>query len=431
MRLKSLAILVALLTTLLFPAQSRGYSVLTHEEIVDMLWDQSIKPLILQQYPNLTPEQIKEAHAYAYGGAVIQDLGYYPFGSKQFSDLVHYVRSGDFVRALLLNAQDQNEFAFALGALSHYAADTEGHPAVNRSVSIEFPKLRRKYGDFVTYAQGKSEHLRTEFGFDVVQVAKERYSSQQYHDFIGFEVAQALLERTFPQVYGLQFKDVIKHEELAIGTYRWSIAHLIPKMTQVAVQVKEDDVHERQDRAKQVFLYHLSRADYEKAWGHKYQKPGIGTRVLAAILRFIPKVGPFRALAFKSPTTQTQDLYFHSINDTVTTYGSYLRAAAGGSDIDIPNRDFDTGRLTKPTEYSLADNTYADWLGKLSDDKFSGITPQLRSNILDFFADLNLPLATKKDAKKWQETLAELKQLKQAETNKASRAVADNAEATK
>src|SRR5207248_860097 len=100
-----------------------AYSVLTHEEIVDLLWAAEIRPLLLTRYPELTEQQITEAHAYAYGGAVIQDLGYYPFGSREFSDLVHYVRSGDFVRELLLESQDVNEFAFALGALSHYASE--------------------------------------------------------------------------------------------------------------------------------------------------------------------------------------------------------------------------------------------------------------------------------------------------------------------
>ena len=80
-------------------------------------------------------------------GCIIQDMGYYPFGSKFFSDLVHYVRTGDFIVNLIREAQTLNEFAFALGALAHYAADTQGHSvAVNRSVALEYPKLARKYG---------------------------------------------------------------------------------------------------------------------------------------------------------------------------------------------------------------------------------------------------------------------------------------------
>jgi hypothetical protein len=264
-----------------------AYSVLTHEEIVDLLWTDKIRPLLLQRYPGLTEEQITEAHAYAYGGAVIQDLGYYPFGSKEFSNLVHYVRSGDFVHELLLESQDVNEYAFALGALSHYASDIAGHPAVNQSVALKYPKLRAKFGKSVRYAEGKTAHLKTEFGFDTVQVAKNRYASERYHDFIGFKVSKPLLERVFPVVYGVELKDVLAHEDLAIGSYRFAISNLIPKMTQVALQThKKDLMRETPNFAKQKFLYRLSRSGYEKEWGKDYVKPGIGTRILSTLLRY-------------------------------------------------------------------------------------------------------------------------------------------------
>src|SRR5689334_16169220 len=230
----ALRVCTVLLIVLMSCSSSSAYSVLTHEEIVDLLWTDQIQPLLLKRYPGLTQDQIREAHAYAYGGAVIQDLGYYPFGSREFSDLVHYVRSGDFVRELLIESQDANEYAFALGALSHYASDIVGHPAVNQAVAIEYPKLRAKFGQSVRFAQDKTAHLKTEFGFDTVQVAKNRYASQQYHDFIGFKVSKLLLERVFPVVYGLELKDVLPHEDMAVGSYRFAISRLIPQMTQVA-----------------------------------------------------------------------------------------------------------------------------------------------------------------------------------------------------
>jgi len=148
-----------------------AYSVLTHEEIIDLAWVSEIRPLLVQRFPGITDDQIKEAHAYAYGGSVIQDLGYYPFGNKDFSNLAHYVRTGDFVRELLAESQTPDEYGFALGALSHYVADIDGHPAVNEAVAIHYPKLRAKYGSSVRYAQDKTAHLKTEFGFDTLQVA--------------------------------------------------------------------------------------------------------------------------------------------------------------------------------------------------------------------------------------------------------------------
>ena len=389
-----------------------AYSVLTHEEIVDLVWTDEIQPLLLKRYPGLSEDQIREAHAYAYGGAVIQDLGYYPFGSAEFSNLVHYVRSGDFVRELLLESQDVNEYAFALGALSHYASDIAGHPAVNQSVAIQYPKLRAKFGLSVRYAQDKTAHLKTEFGFDTVQVAKNRYASQQYHDFIGFQVSKSLLERIFPVVYGMELKDVLTHEDLAVGSYRWAISRMIPQMTQVALQThKKELMHETPNFAKQKFLYRLSRSDYERQWGKDYVKPGVGTRIMSTLLRYMPKIGPFKHLAFNNPTPQTEDLYIKSINTTVDQYRAFLEQV-GTDTLVLPNCDFDSGKPTKAAEYSLTDDTYAKLLGQLSDRKFDRTSPELRANILDFYSDLSALIATKRDKNDWKSVLSEVDQLK-------------------
>ena len=389
-----------------------AYSVLTHEEIVDLLWTDKIQPLLLARYPGLSEDQIREAHAYAYGGAVIQDLGYYPFGNKEFSNLVHYVRSGDFVRELLLQSQDVNEYAFALGALSHYVADIAGHPAVNQAVAIEYPKLRAKFGKSVRYAQDKTAHLKIEFGFDTVQVAKNRYASEQYHDFIGFQVSKSLLERVFPVVYGVELKDVLTHEDLAVGSYRFAVSRLIPQMTQVALQThKKDLMRETPNFAKRRFLYRLSRSNYEKEWGKDYVKPGVGTRILSTLLRYMPRIGPFKGLAFSNPTRQTEDLYINSINTTVDQYRRLLEDV-GTDTLVLPNCDLDSGQPTKAAEYSLADNAYAKWLGQLSERKFDRISRELRANILDFYSDLSAPIEMRKDEDDWKNLLSELDQLK-------------------
>src|SRR5689334_11790166 len=404
-------------------SSSSAYSVLTHEEIVDLLWSDQIQPLLLKRFPALTEDQIREAHAYAYGGAVIQDLGYYPFGSRKFSDLVHYVRSGDFVRELLLESQNVNEYAFALGALSHYASDNAGHPAVNEAVAIEYPKLRAKFGKSVRYADDKTAHLKTEFGFDTVQVAKNRYASQQYHDFIGFQVSKPLLERVFPVVYGVELKEVLTHEDLAVGSYRFAISRLIPQMTQVALQThKKDLMRETPNFAKRKFLYRLSRSGYEKEWGKDYVKPGVGTRVLSTLLRYMPKVGPFKGLAFNNPTAKTEDLYIKSINTTVDQYRAFLHQARTDT-LVLRNVDLDSGQTTKATEYSLTDEAYAKLLAQVAGRKFDLTTPELRDNILDFYSDLTAPIETKKNVGEWQKVLSELDQLKS--TNLATRAAGD------
>lgn len=391
----------------------RGYSILTHEEIVDLLWAGEIKPLLMAKYPQASEEDLRKAHAYAYGGCLIQDMGYYPFGNKVFSDIVHYVRSGDFVQALLDESTDINEYAFALGALSHYVSDTVGHPVVNASVAREFPKLRAKYGPSVTYAEDHKAHIRTEFGFDVVQVAKQRYTSDSYHDFIGFEVAKPVLQRAFLKTYGIKLEDIFTNLDLSIGSFRWAVSRAIPEMTKVALLTKKDElVKENPSFQKKKFLYNLKRSEYEKEWGKNYHKPGFGAKLMAVIFKIIPKIGPFRNIDFKMPYPDTETLYLKSVNDTVDRYKACLRALDSKDNLALVNRDFDTGKLTRSGEYSLADETYGKLLDKLADTKFAGISPDLRKDILAYYQDPNAPNTTKKKRDRWNKTMAEIEQLK-------------------
>jgi hypothetical protein len=415
---KSLRRIVSIFLFVCF-ASSLGssYSVLTHEEIVDLLWKDQITPLLLKRFPHSTPDDLKQAHAYAYGGSLVQDMGYYPFGNAYFSDLVHYVRSGDFVVALVEQSSDVNEYTFALGALAHYASDNMGHPTINQVVAISFPKLRKKFGNEVTYADDHKAHIRTEFGFDMVQVAKNRYTSDRYHDFIGFEVSKPVLERAFLQTYDLKVEDVFGDEDLAIGTFRRSVSLVIPEMTRVALLNRKNEViRDTWNNNEKTFLYHISRTNYQKEWGKGYRKPGFGSRVLAFFLRIVPKIGPFKALSFKIPTTKTEDMYIKSINQSIDEYGAVLKQTKNGQ-LDLPDTDFDTGRDTAVGEYSLADQTYARLLDDLDKKHFDQLTPDLRQNILDFYAK-GTPIISRKNAKKdtqaWQKTQDELTRLKAA-----------------
>jgi hypothetical protein len=391
---------------------SGAYSVLTHEEVVDLLWKDDIQPLLAKRFPAATADDLKKAHAFAYGGSLIQDMGYYPFGNKYFSDLTHYVRSGDFIVNLVNDATDLNEYAFALGALAHYSSDNLGHPTVNRAVALEFPKLRKKFGNEVTYADNPKAHIRTEFGFDVAQVAKNRYTSDRYHDFIGFEISKSVLERAFQDTYGMPLSDVLSNEDLAIGTFRRAISKIIPEMTRVAlVARKKELVAETPNFNARKFRYYLSRANYQREWGKGYRQPGFGTRVLAFFLKFVPKIGPFKAVDFKIPTQKTEDLYIASVDRTLDNYKQLL-ADANAKKLRLPNTDFDTGRMTRAGEYVLTDKSYARLLDELSQHSFEKITPELRENILAFYGDPNAAVATKRDANKWEKTQDELQRLK-------------------
>jgi hypothetical protein len=412
--------LAALLVVFSFSHVCNGYSILTHEEIVDLLWADQIKPLLKQKYPNATEEDLRKAHAFAYGGCLIQDMGYYPFGNTMFSDMVHYVRSGDFVEALLAESTDIDEYAFSLGALAHYVADIVGHPVVNTAVAREFPKLGAKYGPIVTYAQDHKAHIRTEFGFDVVQVAKQRYTSDSYHDFIGFEVAKQVMERAFLKTYGVKLSDIFANLDLSIGSFRWSVSRAIPEMTRVALLTKKDEmVKENPSFAKKKFLYNLKRSEYEKEWGKKYQKPGFGARLMAVIFKIIPKIGPFKAIAFKMPNPNTETLYLKSVNDTVEQYRGELRDLKTGK-LQLANMDFDTGKPTSPGEYRLTDETYAKLLDKLTKAKFADLKPDVRQNILTFYQNPSAPNYIKKKREKWSKVQQQLEELKTAPTAQAS-----------
>jgi hypothetical protein len=368
--------------------------------------------MLLVRFPQTTPDQLRRAHAFAYGGSVVQDMGYYPFGKKYFSDLLHYVRSGDFVVNLIEESSDVNEYAFALGALAHYASDNMGHPTINRVVAIDFPKLRAKFGDEVTYADDHKAHIRTEFGFDMVQVAKNRYTSDRFHDFIGFEVSKPLLQRAFLKTYGLTLHEVLGDEDLAIGSFRRAISNIIPAMTRVALLNKRaDQVPEKHDRAQRKFLYHISRSNYEKEWGKGYRRPGIGSRILAFFLRMIPKVGPATALDFKVPDSQTEDMYIKSVNATIDDYHKLLGQSERGK-LSLINTDCDTGRDTRAAEYPLADQTYARLLHDLSSQNFRDVSPVLANNVLAFYANLKTPTPVKRNKKSWEETQHDLLRLK-------------------
>lgn len=408
------ALLAVLFVVVASVSSSYAYSVLTHEQVVDFVWDSNIKPLLLQRYPHATPEQLREAHAYAYGGCLIQDMGYYPGGNKFFSDLVHYVRSGDFVREMIRQSRDIDELAFALGALAHYVSDTNGHPTVNRSVPKEFPKLRKKFGDVVTYSDDPPSHIQTEFGFDVLEVAKQRYTSQAYHDFIGFEVAQPLLERAFFATYDLDLRSVFSDEDRAIGSYRHAISAWLPRLTQVALITKKDELEAIPNFNAKKFRYTLKRAEYEKEWGTNYYRPSFFARVLAVIVKILPKVGPLRAIDPKPPTPQTESMYLASVQKTVDAYQKALEAVQNRH-LALIDDNLDTGNKTEPGDYKLADRAYARLLKELARKKFADTQPELRHNLLAFYSDLNRPLETKRHKDDWRHLLENLDALKEQE----------------
>jgi hypothetical protein len=407
-------IVICLIAVLLaLPSPVHAYAVLSHEAIIDAAWETHIKPLLLRKFPQATEEDLSRAQAYAYGGAIIQDMGYYPYGSPFFSDLTHYIRSGDFIRAMLQGAKDLNEYAFAVGALAHYAADNDGHRiGTNRAVPILYPGLRKKYGDSVAYEDAKLAHVKTEFGFDVLEIARERYAPDSYHDFIGFEVSRSVLEQAFRDTYGLELKDVLINEDQALNSYRRDVGKLIPKATRIAWSLKKDEIKDDvPDATKKKFLYNLSRSNFEREWGKDYHKPSPGERFLAFLYKLLPKIGPLQILQFKTPTPQTEQLFEASFNATLDRYRKLLVEVREGT-LKLPNDNFDVGENTGPGKYGLNDLAHAKLLDQLAEKKFASATPELKEELLHFFAEPDAPYATKKKPEAWSKVQVQLQQLR-------------------
>jgi hypothetical protein len=407
------ALLGLLASIVVWPVRVSAYSVLSHEAIIDAAWDTNIKPLLLKRFPEATPDELRKAHGCAYGGAIIQDMGYYPHGSLFFSDLAHYVRSGDFVLILLRDSKDLNEYAFALGALAHYAADNYGHRiGTNRAVPVLYPKLKKKHGDSVTYEDDPLAHVKTEFGFDVLEVAKERYAPESYHDFIGFLVAAPLLEQAFRETYGLDLKNVLDDEEKVIGSYRRDVSNLIPRATRIAWSLKKNEIKsDIPGITRKKFLYNLSRSSYEDEWGKKYQPPSFWDRFLAFLYRLLPKFGPLRVLQLRTPTPETERMFEASFNATMDRYRDLLKEEGEGR-LKLPNNNFDVGEFTGPGKYFMNDDAHAELLDRLAAQDFADMSLDLRAELLGFFADPNAPYATKRKPKEWSKVEVELQRLK-------------------
>jgi hypothetical protein len=413
---EALALFVMLTMALAVPERAEAYSVMAHQAIIDVVWESSMKPAIRKRFPNATEDDINRGQAYAYGGAIIQDLGYYPGGNPFFSDLTHYVRSGDFVLALLRDAQDVYEYSFALGSMAHYAADNNGHrEGTNRAVPLLYPKLKKKYGDFVTYEDDKLAHVKTEFGFDVLEVAKERYAPESYHDFVGFEVSPRVLDQAFQETYGLDLKKVLTNQDRVFSSYRHAVSNLIPRATRIAWHLKKDEIQKDEPGiTKRKFLYNLRRSNYEKEWGKDYTHPRFSDKVLAFIYKLLPKIGPLKVLQFKTPTPDAEHMFEKSFNDTLDQYRVLLKEERETSQPSMTNDNFDIGEVTAPGQYHLCDTTHAKLLDKLAEQQFAGLTPEIRAELLEFFRAPSTSFVTNKDKKLWAKVPSELEQLKNA-----------------
>jgi hypothetical protein len=386
-RLSRLSLTILLLVLLTIPQPTRAYSVLTHEQIIDLTWSDSIQPLLLRHYPKLTAAQLREARAYAYGGCVIQDLGYYPLGKPLFSDLLHYVRTGDFIRALFRDAKSPDDVAFAIGALSHYLGDTIGHAEViNLAVGTEFPALAAKFGPKVNYADGPHQHVRAEFAFDINEIAKHRLAPEAYLNHIGFAIPVPLLTRAFYDTYGLDIADVLGHHRPTLRGYRYSVQTLLPRMAYAETLLHRKGMpSDTPSPALDALNAQITTLAAQDHWDSYRQRAGIGTHLLAGFIFILPKVGSFSDLALRGPTPATEENYVNSLVHTVDALRQMLAHATTTS--GITNLDLDTGDAIHPGTYRLCDETYADLLHQIALKPATPIPFGMKRDLLAYFAD--------------------------------------------
>ena len=401
---------------LVFVLHCEAYSVLTHEQLIDLTWNASIRPLLQSRYPGLSAADLRIAHSYAYGGCAIQDLGYYPFGKPLFSDLTHYVRTGDFIESLLRQARNADEFAFALGALSHYVGDTVGHQeAINPATSLDFPKLARKFGPSITYDENPRAHVRTEFGLDIDQLSKHRLAPGAYLRFIGLNVSRELLERAFFDTYSLHLRQALGTRRPTFRSYWWSVRSFLPRIAYAETVLHRDQFRpDIPDASLTAYEKHLADADFQTVWNQYRRKPGFKTYFVATLLRIVPKIGPLSDAKICVPTDRTEQLYIASVNRALDQYNALLkRLRDNGTDYAlVANRNLDTGRRSSPGEYPLTDRTYAQLLGKLSQHEDRPIPAGLRAEILEYYSDPASPITTKDKTREWARVQGQVKSLR-------------------
>jgi len=420
-RARAVCSIVVLVLFLSFSCESGfSYSVLTHEQIIDLAWKDSIVPMLLSRYPHTTPAELERARAFAYGGCAIQDAGYYPFGHVFFSDLTHYVRTGDFVASLIRNSHNVYELAFAVGALSHYVGDVIGHhDAVNPSTAVEFPSLEEKYGLTVTYDESPHGHIRTEFAFDINQLSKRRLAPSSYLEHVGLEVSMRLLEHAFFETYGLHLRNMNIDRRAAEVSYRRSVRNFIPSIARAEVYLHRKSFPEDQPGPEfDLYAKRVHEADATNGWEH-YRKGHFSkrTRLLAFVIVIVPKIGVFSDLSIRGPKPETEEKYIESVNRTLERYQQLLAyltknpTAEPGVTMKLDNRDLDTGDKVRPGGYRLTDETYAKLLGTVT-ALGAPVPVTLKSDLLKYYADPAAPITTKKDKDAWkrvQEQLATLK----------------------
>ena len=124
-----------------------------------------------------------------YCGALAPDMGMLPGSDRLFTDLAHYLKTGELARCLVSKANSAIETAYAWGWVTHVLADAGLHPAINRAS-----------GDH-SWAESPTSHMRVEFGLDFQRLGDQpSLGGARVRSTPG----PSLLASAYMEVYGLQ-----------------------------------------------------------------------------------------------------------------------------------------------------------------------------------------------------------------------------------
>ena len=403
-----------LLLALVMPVRTEAYAVMTHRHLVDLLWASEITPLLRARFPDTSPDELRNARSFAYGGALIADAGYYPKGEAFTSDITHYIRSGDFVTNLFRTATDVYELAFAVGALTHYVGDALGHScATNPSVADAFAGVKRTPGscaythlernNSARYEDGPAEHRQVEFGFDVNMLNRGRFMPKKVSDRIGFDVTLQQLTYAFYLTYGLKDDFTEKGFSLNASAYNRA-SDILPAGTDaVAHRNRKLTVQEAPTAELDEYNQLLDSAKANGHWREYKQTHGKMSQTMQILIALHPT---FDIATIKGPTTITQQRYLASIVSSVHVLRQILQRmkeetqlhpAAEPADFlpqwpagdplhavgPLPNFNLDTGELAGSQPYRLANKAYSDLLHKLVENESSDPNWKIPASVSD------------------------------------------------
>ncbi|MGI9629090.1 MAG: zinc dependent phospholipase C family protein [Longimicrobiales bacterium] len=260
-------------------------------------------------------------------GAMAPDLGFVPAADRTISELVHYIESGNLIRALLARARTAGETAFAWGWATHHLTDVLIHPLVGKAVGEVLHGDRERR---VNASANEEVHVSVEVGLDIViQGSAHGIPAPARHDGLmngTFDFVEAALART----YGLRFD-----KDRVAGDLRLAA---------------------RQLRYWPGLIRWLGRI-------HRVNQPGQATGLGASTLRSLALLGPgesaMRGLCAPQRPPEWLPVEVQAIANDFPEHFQPLVASAGAA---LENRNLETGLLeTESQEHPSAKERRAWW----------------------------------------------------------------------